>query len=278
MRMTMERNARRGARSSLVLALFVCTWLTPGDVEASPSQQRTGTDSVSRVDSVIVIGEDRPVNISARDLAVVEPHLAADRRDGNHLLAGTILVSKMDDPRDPKFVSHSICAALASFDGGMTWSRHDFPTRGCGDPWVVLLPNGGAFFIGLVGSELVAFRSSDGGKTWNDTPVSFGRGHDHGTAGTDVTTGPFGGSVYVVSHQTTRDSARVSRDAVFVARSPDAGATFTVSTRVIASNLPTNADGPVILSVGAPVVPFVNFNWNGAERSDLVWSVRSNDG
>ncbi|MGI8401931.1 MAG: sialidase family protein [Gemmatimonadaceae bacterium] len=247
--------------------------LVSADIKASP--QRQG----ARADSVIMVGEDRPVDINARNLSVVEPHLATDRSDVNHLLAGAILVSNMDDPRDPKFVSRSVCAALSSFDGGKTWSRHDSPHRGCGDPWVVVLPDGRALFVGLVGSELVAFRSTDGGKTWNDKPVSFGRAHDHGTAGIDATSGRFGGSAYVVSHQTTRDTAGISRDAVFVARSSDGGATFGEPIRIIASNLPTYADGPVTLSDGALVVPFLNFNRKSAtERSDLVWTLLSSNG
>jgi hypothetical protein len=83
-----------------------------------------------------------------------------------------------------------------------------------------------------------------------------------------------------VSHQSTRDSATLSRDAVFIARSSDRGVTFGAPTRIVPSNLPTYADNPVTLSDGTLVVPFVSYSKvTAAEgRSDLVWSITSNDG
>ena len=233
------------------------------------------------LDSIIKVGQDRPVAINARGLSTIEPHLVADPFDPNHLLAGVFLVSKLGDPRNPNFETDIACAALTSFDGGQRWLRHDFPVKGCADPWVALLPTGSAIFLAtLVRSELLAYRSTDGGRIWSDTAVRFGRGHDHGTLGIDATGGRLGGSVYVVSHQGTRDSAGTSRSAVFVARSPDGGVTFAVPTRIIPSSLPTFADNPVIVSDGGLVVPFVSYGRATVDegRFDLVWSVTSGDG
>ncbi len=259
--------------AKLAFVCVACECLWPAYAAGSIQRQPASTDST------IKVAIDRPVEINASRLAAVEPHLAADRRDPNHLLAGVILVSKMGDPRDPESKSESICAALTSFDGGRTWIRHDFPARGCVDPWVALLANNRAMLVGLSASELVAYRSTDGGKTWNDTPVSFGSGHDHGTVGSDATTGVFGGNVYVVSHQTTKDSAGKYRDGVFVARSSKGSETFDPPTRISPSNLPTFADNPVILSDGALVVPFVNFTrLSATDRSDLVWTSISTNG
>ena len=267
------RTTRIAQLAKLAFACVACECLWPAYAAGSIQHQPASTDSI------IKVAIDRPVEINASRLATVEPQLAADSRDPNHLVAGVILVSKMGDPRDPEFKSESICAALTSFDGGQTWIRHDFPARGRGDPWVALLANNRAILVGLVGSELVAYRSTDGGKTWNDTPVSFGRGHDHGTIGSDTTTGIFGGNVYVVSHQTTKDSDGKDRDGVFVARSSNGGETFDPPTRISPSNLPTFADNPVILSDGALVVPFVNFTRLSApDRPDLVWTSISTNG
>jgi hypothetical protein len=268
------RTTRIAQLAKLAFAYVACECLWPAHAAGSIQHQ------VASVDSTIRVAIDRPVEMNSSRLATVEPYLAADRRDPNHFLAGVILVPKMGDPRDPAFKSESICAALTSFDGGRTWIRHDFPAQGCGDPWVALLANHRAMLVGLAGSELVAYRSTDGGKTWNDTPVSFGRGHDHGTIGSDATTGVLGGNVYVVSHQTTRDSAGQDRDVVFVARSSNGGETFDPPTRISPSNLPTFADNPVILSDGALVVPFVNYIRQSAfDRSDLVWtSISTNSG
>ncbi len=73
------------------------------------------------------------------------------------------------------------CAALASFDAGETWQRHDFPGRSCLDSRVAMLRDGHVVFLAQEGSELVTFRSTNGGRTWADTSTSFGRGFDHGS-------------------------------------------------------------------------------------------------
>jgi len=239
-------------------------------------RQRAGA---ARADSVIQVGADREVKIDVAKLATIEPYLAADPRDSNHLLVGVFLVAKLGDPRRPDFAQDVTCAALASFDAGQSWLRHDFPTRKCGDPWVAILPNGRAVFLGL-GRELLAYRSLDGGRTWSDSAVTFGRGHDHGTLAVDQTGGRFGGSVYVASHQSTNDDAGKVRDAVFIARSSDGGATFTEPTRIIPSYLPTFPDNPVTLADGSLIVPFANFTRRTAdkERLDLLWSIISTDG
>lgn len=231
-------------------------------------------------DSVITVGKDRPVAINARGLATIEPHLVADPRDPNHLLSGVFLVSKLGDPRNPNFEMDIGCAALASFDAGQTWMRHDFAAKRCIDPWVAIVPSRGAAYLALGGSELLAYRSSDGGRTWSDKPVSFGHRHDHGTLGIDATDGRFGGSLYAVSHQTIRDSAGMFRSAVFVARSQDGGATFGAPTRIISSSLPAFPNNPVILSDGALVVPFVTYARStvGEGRIELLWSIMSTDG
>src|SRR5438445_4214532 len=133
------------------------------------------------------VGADRPVRLGTPERAAVEPYLAADPENPNHLLGAVFLVAKMGDPRRSDFAPEENCATFASFDGGQTWVTHDFPVKPCIDPWVALLPNGTAIFAGLGGTELMVFRSTDGGRTWSDRPVSFGRGHDHGTLGVDRT-------------------------------------------------------------------------------------------
>jgi hypothetical protein len=158
--------------------------------------------------------------------------------------------------------------------------RHDFQLKDCGDPWIALLPNGNAIFLALNGSELLAFRSSDGGRTWNDSPVSFGRRHDHGTLGVDRSAGPFGGSAYVVSRQDVRQDDGKTRSTVFVARSSDGGSTFGAPTRFIWSNWITNGANPLSLSDGTLVVPFAGFRPSAFkdETIDLSWSIVSGDG
>src|SRR5260370_27854915 len=147
--------------------------------------QRTGLAST---DSIIPVGEDRAVVRNASGLAIIEPHLVADARDPNHVLAGVFLVARLGDPRNPNFAMDMSCATLDSRDAGQTWVRRDFAPKGCGDPWVALA-GGGAVFLGLTRGRLFALRSMDGGRTWADSAVSLGSG-DHGTLAVDSTGGP----------------------------------------------------------------------------------------
>lgn len=225
-------------------------------------------------DSLIVVAQDRPVRIGATGFPTIEPHLAADPRDPGHLLAGVALVGRLGDPRRPDFEFEVKCAALTSFDAGVSWRRHDFSPRSCLDPWVAIGPGGQAVFLALDGSRLVVFRSSDGGRTWNDSAATLERHQDHGTLSLDTGTGPFSGSVYAVSTQGVRlDSVR-SRTAVFVARSSDWGATFAAPARVIPSNLHLVAMNSVVLSDGTLVVAFVTH----LGTTTASWVIRSGDG
>jgi hypothetical protein len=204
----------------------------------------------------------------------------AHPRDPNHLIGGVFLVSKLGDPRNPNFEMDIACAAITSFDAGGTWKRHDFSMSGCGDPWVAILPSGTAVYLAIARSELFAGRSSDGGKTWSTELVRFGRRFDHGTLAVDSTRSRWRGSLYVVSHQTMRDSSGLSRSAVFVASSRDGGVTFGDPTRIVQSSLPTFPNNPVVLSDGTLVIPFVTYvrGTITGDRIDLVWSIISTDG
>jgi hypothetical protein len=254
-------------RYALGFLLLVAT--VPLKLAHAQQQPRTGSRPT---DSVMQVGLDRPVAIGARGLATVEPHLVADTRDPNHLLAGVFLVSKLGDPRDPNFTLDVSCAALTSRDAGQTWARHDFNLIGCGDPWVAALPGNRAVFLALARGRLFAMRSSDGGRTWTDSAVSLGRG-DHGTLTVDATDGPFSGSVYAVWWETTKDDRGRARAAVLVARSTDRGATFGAPTRIIPFNLPSVAMNAVVLSDGLLVVPFMTLR-----KPRFNWVVTSQDG
>ncbi|MBK8321306.1 MAG: exo-alpha-sialidase [Betaproteobacteria bacterium] len=117
--------------------------------------------------------------------AEVEPHLAVNPRDANHLLAA------WQQDRWSNGSARGVVAA-ASFDGGRTWTRSPLPFSRCGggsaanggnferatDPWVSfgadgtayamgLATTGGSFAAGSVNAMLVS-RSPDGGRTWGN--------------------------------------------------------------------------------------------------------------
>jgi hypothetical protein len=119
----------------------------------------------------------------------VEPYLAVNPRDANHLIA----VWQQD--RWSNGSARGLLSAV-SLDGGTTWTISQAPFAECNggtaangggflratDPWVTFSPDGTAYQMGLVtnGSSFAAgssnamtvSRSTDGGRTWSN-PVSL---------------------------------------------------------------------------------------------------------
>ena len=224
------------------------------------------------------VGDDRSVDIGAGTVATVEPYLAIDPFDSKHMVASVSLANQMGDPRRSDGGGGTItCAALASFDSGETWQRHDFPGRSCLDSWVAMLRDGQVVVLAQEGSELITFRSMNGGRTWADTPTNFGRGFDHGSMVVDRRDN----ALYVVASHTVRQASGTSQSSAFVARSDDGGATFDAKTEVTSSSLPTFPLSPVVMSSGTLVVPFRNLARSISSTPqpplDLTWSIASAD-
>ena len=256
-----------------IIPTFALAVLTTVVLPANaPGQVKSG--------GAVAVGEN--VLVSARDEArpLVEPQIVAHPKDPKHLLAAAIVSS--EPPHSPQ----ADCAAFASFDGGRTWSRHDFGISNCGDPWVALREDGTALFAGLAPrGEIRLARSADGGRTWATVPVDLGRGHDHETMIVDATTGPRAGSFYVVSGRLQRNKSGRGFGSVFVARSGDGGKTFAPPADFVASNLNSNALTPGLLSDGTLVLPYFDFQSNadgfksgGFLERKRLWVVTSPDG
>jgi hypothetical protein len=233
--------------------------------------------------SITIVRGDRPVNAEGPRLPVVEPHLAVDPSDARHLVAAAIIVKKSD-------LSGSDCAVSVSFDGGISWQRHELALLECGDPWVAIGEDG-TILLTVLGrataqedrpDHLLVFRSEDRGRTWRG-PLSLGTGHDHETIAVDRSGGPYRGSFYVASQNYSEESGGKTRSVAFVARSSDGGRSFQPATRLFLSNLSLNTQNPVVLSDGTLVASFNDFMretdkgavWLERERS---WILTSSDG
>ena len=230
----------------------------------------------------IRVGESVLVSRGLESRPLTEPHLVAHPTDPNHLLGATIVSSAT-----AAWSADQYCAAFLSRDGGRTWTRHDFAVLECGDPWVGITAQGTAVFTVLArhrslpdtNSQLLVFLSADGGRTWNQTPQSLGRGHDHQTVAADAE-----GRIYILSGQGWRDAANTLRWSVFVARARPGRSYFDAVHRFVPSNLNINTEGLAVLSDSSVVLSFVDFQRNvdgftreGRLDRPRVWVMVSRD-
>ncbi len=222
------------------------------------------------------VTENHLVATDAKDRPITEPHLVIDTASANHWLAAAIISSPDMTKTD--------CVSLASFDGGKSWSRHDFNLGGCGDPWVGFLPKGVALLSVLAGDngELLVYRSADGGRNWG-SPVSLGVGHDHETFLVNASQGSEAAEIYLTSAQDGKEPAsNAGRTGIYLVRSTDGGRSFGAPTLVFPSNLSLNAMNPGIVSDGSVVVSFSDFGvvtTEGQRRleRERAWIMRSRD-
>ena len=228
-----------------------------------------------------------PVRL-ARELEqrpMIEPHIAAHPTDPDHLLAAMMVSTSSAERAEVQ--PRMRCSSFLSVDGGRGWARHDFPTTECFDPWVAITPDGRAVFLALGRDPslpdqergLLVYRSPDGGRMWDPTPVSLGAPQDHPTMVADRSAPERAGWIYIISSQRSRTEEGKARRAVFVARSRDAGKTFDAPVRILPSNRFHNAEVPVVLSDGTLVVSFIDDTWTATpELPRRGWVARSTDG
>lgn len=256
-----------------LLALLVCA-IVPGPAIAAPRQ---ASEAMSWLRTVV---EDHPLTAERPELGLVEPHVAVSPSDPSHLLVGTI-VTAPDRSEGPWH-----CAALASFDGGRTWTRRDFDVQRCIDPWVLLAEDGTAW-LGLIEIRddaegdrrfrLLVYRSDDGGRTW-DEPLDLGRTFEHPT----LAEGP-DGELFVAGRRTRylqEDRIRYAFD--LLARGAGSGG-FDERASVVASNLVNMPTRVVSPGSGVLVTTYIDgARWGDGPIDTLetrrVWALRSEDG
>lgn len=220
--------------------------------------------------------------------AMIEPHLAAHPTVPGHLVGGVIVSDTSPSLAD------TYCAALLSVDSGRTWQQRRLPSGPCADPWVALTRSGEAVMAILgqpVGGraetpwELLIARSGDGGRSWNDSLVSLGSGHDREVLVANPRPGA-GRQLTIISGQGIRLDDRPVRWSVYVAVSVNAGRSFREPAKLVPSTLNLNAGEGAMLADGTILVSFVDFQRNvdgfrsraGMLERRRLWMLRSVDG
>jgi len=212
------------------------------------------------VDKGISVGANVQVSKALGNYAHYEVLLAADAKNPNNLLGGSMVFSEETN-------KYSI-VAYASFDGGQTWA----PTLTADefsyhfDPTIAYGPDGAAYFVyGAPTSEYkyhkYVYRSKDGGKNWLPRIMLPNGSFDRFFLAIDDTGGKYHGRIYIggVGGAPTTDSTR--RIALKVYRSSDNGATFGGPAQLISEGdrwIFGNGPG-VVLSDGTLVYLFGEF-------------------
>lgn len=220
----------------------------------------------------------------------VEPHLAIDPTDPNHLLAAVGVV--------PDSQPHRV-DALVSFDGGGSWHRKVLPgladTESI-DPWAAFGADGLPVITALIhdhdkmspsGSApvgIAVFRSRDEGRSWEGPAVaSYGLGgsYDQPKIGADHSTGPYRGRLYVAAfHWGPRTRPGNLRTSSLGVLSSHNGRTFRGPDEVNANNVHKSSVQPVVLPDGTLVLLYREWGLisDDYERTDLLWAIHSRDG
>lgn len=237
------------------------------------------------------------VAVSPADHPITEPHLAIDLTHPERLVGAVYQASK-PGLRFPAGEDEQTCAAFVSGDSGATWTKHEFNTTWCADPWVVITPDGQAL-VTMLGrhaafpqqgnSGLVAFHSADAGRTWDTLVVGLGRSHDHPTMAVDLGAGPRRGWIYLSSHRgRAADDGRI-RYGVYLARSRTGGKTFDDAAYFVPNNLHNLTEIPVVLPDGTLIASYVDAAFFSTDTATAqlketlferrrAWVVRSTDG
>ncbi|MEL6561590.1 MAG: exo-alpha-sialidase [Bacteroidota bacterium] len=202
---------------------------------------------VSFLNSLVVFSQkievfnERELNLGLENQILVENHLTANPTNGNHLLLSGMFVNKKNTSVYGNY-------AITSFDKGKTWQNlTKFDLAEGADPWGLITPDNVAISTVLGLEELFIFRSEDGGKNWNNGPVSLGRAHDHQTLIQDLARK----IVYLVSIQGNH---------IYVNYSKDNGKTFDNPKKFKFSNLGSNTMTPVLLEDGTLMISYTTFN------------------
>jgi len=209
----------------------------------------------------------------------VEPHVAVDPTDANHLLGA------WQQDRFSNGGSRGLVTAVSS-DGGLTWTQQALAASGCGgggferatDPWVAFAADGRAYAIALAfdqvssgDNEVQVFRSLDGGTTWGapTTLISDGAANfnDKEAIAADRSDPLY---AYAAWDRLTADN----RGPAMFARTIDGGATWSAAVEIYDPGVGAQTIGctPLVAPDGT-VYTLLNRSGGSADNVDQTFTV-----
>ncbi len=226
--------------------------------------------------NAITVGRNIPIVQRTGADIYLEPHLAIDPANHQHLALGAISIQS----------SVPSVIAFHSNDGGQLWHSAALPgtdRKAAFDPWLAFGPSGDIYMAALIGAaDIVVHRSSDGGQNWLPgvaVPRGTGGAFDHPAIAVDRTNGRFARTVYVVASQSARSPTGKKVYPTSIMRSVDEGKTYSPPVQVLPNNFNNENGNPVVLNDGTLVVPFFEITVNGKWlEHPRLWVVTSEDG
>lgn len=227
--------------------------------------------AVSAQEAAVRFGASVHVSAARPNLPHIEPHLAQDPTNRDHLLAVSMVYRESG--------TAARAAVYRSTDGGARWHAVTLAESVTViDPWVEFDAKGAAYFLHLPGRVHV---SRGGGDRWEppvDLPVAGTGSLDFAKIVADRSTGSKDGWVYVVSASVDRDPAGLLVGPVIVFRSAPEGG-FEQTARILPAFINYQiTTAPVVLPDGRLVVGFSEVSHAGELLlPGRIWITRSQD-
>lgn len=241
--------------SKAIGSLLLTLWVVPQILLAQP----TICPFISVAPNILVSRDDV-------ELPHAETMLAINPKNPNNLIGVSIVFTNRE---------YGVTSKLyVSLDGGWTWQTVTIPETarfGTVDPQIAFGADGTAYFM-RQGRGQQAFRSSDGGLTWEKAETSP-VGADHPQIVVDATKGKYAGRIYVSVMNGIRQ--------LVVSRSEDGGRTYPKTVNVPNPRGVWKLNGnPLVLSDGTLFVPYVAWDDTGGKQTKQteIEFVTSNDG
>jgi hypothetical protein len=196
----------------------------------------------------IEVSNERELKLGLENQILVENHLTSNPTNENHLLLSGMFIDKKNPDKYGNY-------AVISLDKGKTWQNlTKFDVEEGADPWGIITSDDVTVSTVLGLEKLFIFRSENGGKDWNKSPLILSEAHDHQTLIQDLSRN----IIYLVSIQGNN---------IYVNYSLDKGKTFDNPNRFKFSNLGSNTMTPVLLEDGTLMISFTTFNRPAIEGS-----------